>query len=704
MWYLGKVTAFRHVAAALTGLLAVGVVSAEEVQEAEDVAALPVVEVQGKAPSGDVLLSDAPVATSKSSVPLAKQPYAATVIGKDFFEDIGAKNIQDALMYSSGVYAGAFGFDTRGDWAKVRGLDASFYQDGLRSIYGSYNSVRPNVFALEQVEVLKGPSSVLYGQAELGGIINSVSKLPKAQQEGEVWLQLGSHDRQQLAADVTGPLSDDGKLLYRLVALTRDSGTQVDYVDDDGMLFAPAITWLPTDNTEITLLVNSQRNTGAVSAQFLPSQGTIDPGPLGPIDPSTFVGEPGFDRYDREKNEITLFANQRLNDAWKLAFTARRTRSETETREHWADVGAVPDASGNISRTLYMADRGTRVTNVDLRVEGDVQLGRTQHNVVLGVDRQDARWEEDNYYYGYGQGGTINLYNPVYGTVNYAALAPADRDDSEISQTGFYLMDHIEMGSWVVSGALRHDNSISRVLAVSGDDERSHDKEVSGRAGVMYQTRWGLSPYLSYSEAFVPNLELDGNGNSLDASTGEQEEVGFKYVRQDLGLTVTGAYFVIEETNRVVQGMQPQSVEQVGAVSEGWELEVKQRWKQLEVQASFTDMNANNDATGERLPFTAERLASLWGQYQLTNGLRVGAGVRYIGSNMGYDYGSGANPKVPSVTLYDAMLGYQVDNWDFSVNMQNLSDKEYVSWCRGPGYDCGYGELRSVMANARYRF
>ncbi len=134
-------------------------------------------------------------------------------------QDTGSKTIQDALLYTPGVYAGNYGFDTRIDGASVRGIEAGRYLDGLRQLYGSYNSVRTNPYALESLEVLKGPSSMLYGQADLGGIINGVSKLPEEERRGEVWAQYGSHNRKQLAVDVTGAADEDGKLLYRLVAL-----------------------------------------------------------------------------------------------------------------------------------------------------------------------------------------------------------------------------------------------------------------------------------------------------------------------------------------------------------------------------------------------------------------------------------------------------------------------------------------------------
>ena len=295
-------------AAALITLLTAPALAAA--QQENNAGTLAPVEVGAEGPADDGYINvDKPASVGKTRVPVERQPFSIETVDRELIEDTGAKNIQDSLLYMSGVYGANFGFDTRGDSAMVRGLRPSLYVDGLRASYGSYNSVRPNIYGLERVEVLKGPSSVLYGQAELGGIINGVSKLPKAEKQGELRAQVGSYDRKVLAADVTGPLSEDGKLLYRLVALKRDSGTQVDYVDDNGYVFAPSLTWLPSDDTTISLLFNSQENTGAVSAQFLPTQGTLEPGPQGDIGSETFVGEPDWDRYDRRKDEVTLFVD-----------------------------------------------------------------------------------------------------------------------------------------------------------------------------------------------------------------------------------------------------------------------------------------------------------------------------------------------------------------------------------------------------------
>lgn len=675
-------------------------VSAESQQEA---VALPKVEVTSGAvdKNGYIELDKRPE-VGKLNVPVQDTPYSIEIVDEDFMIDTGAKTIQDALQYSSGIYSGAFGLDTRGDWAKVRGIDASFYLDGLRQIYGSYNSVRTNIYALESLEVLKGPSSVLYGQGELGGIINSVSKLPKEQQQGEIWAQYGSFNRKQLAFDITGPATEDGKLLYRVVGLNRDSETQVDHVDDDGFLISPSLTWRPSDDTSVTVLFNRQRNTGQVSAQFLPQAGTLDRGSLGYIGSETFVGEPGWDKYDREKTEVSFLFDHSFNDNWSFSTTARYTESSTVNREHWVTIPQMPDANGNVSRTIYTADAETRIFNLDARLQGSFDLGVTSHNVAIGFDRQDALWEQDNYFYGYGLGGTINVYDPQYGNLQDGVISPTDRPDNEIRQTGIYIADHMQIGPVVISAALRRDWAKNTQLAVSGPNTSSDENETTGRIGVMYRFDNGLSPYASYAEAFTMNLGSDGtpSAGTLDPTTGTQREYGFKYLSADNSLAVTAAYFDIKQQNRIQNGSTPGGVEQTGAVIDGWELQANKRWKQFETQLAYTHLDARDDSTDTRLPYVAEELVSWWNKLYLGNNWRVGAGIRYIGDNVGF----GGEPEVPSETLYDAMLGYSYKNWDFILDARNLTDEEYVSWCRYQGGDCGYGERRNVSANVRYHF
>ncbi len=514
-------------------------------------------------------------------------------------------------------------------------------------------------------------------------------------------MQLGSHERKQIAADLTGPLNENGDLLYRIVALKRDSNTQVDYVNDDALVFMPSLTWKPNKDTSLTLSYLHQENDSKVSSQFLPSKGTIDPAPLGRIPSSRFAGEPGWDRYDTKKDEVSLFWDQQLSSAWKLAASLRQTNSSSVTKEIYTRVGVVPDDAGNMTRTATSADRDTDVFASDVRLEGILNFGPTKHTVAVGVDYQNAFWEEGNYM-SVTLPGTFNVYNPVYGLANPAALPTGDRNDNKIVQTGIYAMDHMEWGPWVVSAAVRHDSARNTLVTVTGPDTVASNSATTGRLGLMYRFENGISPYISKSTAFSPVLGTDGTSAAgiLKPTTGEQKEAGVKYLSASGKTSATFAWFDIEQTNRVVDGATPGGVEQVGAKTDGWELALRQRIGQLELLANYTSMEAINNVTKQRLSSVPEKTASAWAQYLFGSGWRTGLGGRYVGDVTG----AAGRPVVPSVTLVDAMLGYTTGPWDLVLSVQNATDKEYVSWCRGAGQDCGYGERRNVMLSANYKF
>lgn len=633
-----------------------------------------------------------PANVSKNGAPIEELPFSVAVVDQAFALETGAKNIQDALLYTSGVFSGAFGIDTRIDSAKVRGVDPINYVDGLRSNYGYYNNVRPSIYALEQIEVLKGPSSVMYGQGSVGGILNAVTKRPQAEEKGELWLQAGSFDRKQIAADWTGTIDQEGAVLARFVGLARNSGTQVDHVDDDEILFNPSLTWRINDDTDLTLIYNYQKREGGITAQFLPSQGTLLPGPLGQLDPSTYIGEPNWDKYDREQTALTAELQHRFNDTWQFSGVARYVDAETNTREHWAAIGFAPDSDGMINRAIFQTDKSTQGLNLDARLLGNLELGATKHNVLIGFDRQDTEIDEWNRYSNVGT--PINAYEPVYGNV---APIGSTSDPASVTteQLGFYIADHINWNNVVLSLAARHDN----VKTLQEGNDAQESSATTGQIGAMYQFANGISPYVSYSESFEANTGSDGMGGILEPTEGEQMEYGIKYLSADKSTSVEVAYFDIEQLNRVTNGTTPGGLQQIGAEIDGWELAASKQWNNLSVLFNLTALDAV-DGNGTRIPYLAEKQASVWASYLINNQWRFGLGIRRNGSTVGW----GGSPEVSGVTLVDAMVGYETGNWEFTADVKNLTNKTYVSWCRSAGTDCGYGEKLNATVNARYKF
>ncbi len=130
--------------------------------------------------------------------------------------------------------------------------------------------------------MLRGPSGMLFGAGTVAGVVNMVSKRPLQETQREVGVQLGSWNRKQLQADLSGPLTADGKWSYRLVAVARDADTQVDHVPDDRRLISPSLMWRPNTATSLLLQAHWQQNRTGSVAQFLPWSGTLLPQPEWP--------------------------------------------------------------------------------------------------------------------------------------------------------------------------------------------------------------------------------------------------------------------------------------------------------------------------------------------------------------------------------------------------------------------------------------
>ena len=198
---------------------------------------------------------------TKTDTPLRETPQSITVVTADRVTDQGALTVQESLRYVPGVFADAYGPDSRGDYPRIRGQDPNIYLDGTRVVNTfTFNEWRPDPYTLERIEVLRGPASVLYGDTSTAGLLNLISKRPQAEAFNEIGVQFGSFNRKQVQLDSTGKLTKDGEWLYRFVGIFRDSGTQTDYVPDDRIVLAPSLTWRPTNNTNWTVLGTYQKD------------------------------------------------------------------------------------------------------------------------------------------------------------------------------------------------------------------------------------------------------------------------------------------------------------------------------------------------------------------------------------------------------------------------------------------------------------
>ncbi|WP_313458919.1 TonB-dependent siderophore receptor [Stenotrophomonas sp.] len=649
---------------------------------------------------------------TKTDTPLTQTPQAISVVSSELFTDRGARNLQETLRYSAGVTADAYGLDTRSDGSTVRGLDPVQYVDGLRRSYGFSPLARTEVYGLERVEVLRGPSSVLYGAGATGGIINAMTKRPTFTDiGGAVGVQLGNFDRKQFQADVGGSLNDAGTVAGRVVGLVRNAGMQTDEIDDDRIYIAPSLSWRG-ESTTFTLLTSYQHDKTASSQQFLPVVATLNAAPGMPrLDPGTFLGDKDFDKLDSRVYSVTALFDHRFNDTVSLRSAVRYLDGKTEFRELYPDTYTNPldpfiDADKRlVNRNAYGVRPDVRSLTSDNALQFDFATGPLQHLLLAGVDYSDYREESLQLD---ATPTPIDIYNPVSTgiVINGWNRLP----DQRTTQLGVYVQDQIRWADRVslVLGA-RRDHARSKTEGLPSQT----DNATTFRAGLIGEIGAGVSPYISYSESFLPVTGQDLYGRAFKPMEGDQWEGGIKWQPVE-NVLVTASAYRITETNR--QTNDPDNV--LNVIQTG---EIESKGVELEGQFAFaqditlTAAYARNRAkvtksnfemeVNQRLNDTPQELASLWlakgFQIDDVSRLRVGLGGRYVGNSQSLGYGGFI--RTPSYTLVDALFEIQVVDWTMALNITNLSDKKYYAPCRNFG-DCFTGNPRTVTGTISYRF
>jgi iron complex outermembrane receptor protein len=644
---------------------------------------------------------------TKTDTPLREIPQSISVVTADFVRDQGSRTVQEALQYVPGVFADAYGVDSRGDYPRFRGQDPNIYLDGTRVVNTwTFNEWRQDPYTLERMEVLRGPASVLYGDTSTAGLLNLISKMPQEKSANEIGVQYGSFNRKQVQLDSTGKLTKDGEWLYRFVGVFRDSGMQTDFVPDDRLVLSPSITWRPTKDTSWTVLGTYQKDKTGSSTAFLPIEGTLYAGPNGFIPVRRFASEPGYDGYRTETGSISSLFEHSFNNALKVRQNLRYTHVEGSYHSMYPDVYSNPTdpfldpARRTVARFSYDRETVKDSLTMDNNAELKVATGPVQHKMLFGVDYRTL-WENAR------SGGSydatpFDLYAPVYTGYSVSPMTPEPR--SQQSQLGLYAQDQMRLGHWLAVAGVRKD-------FVQSDIEGSalqRDQATTGRLGLMYELPFGVTPYVSYAQSFNPIFGGGICATFCVPQHGEQVELGIKY-NPIAGTTVNVAVYDTTEKNRLAADpTNPLLSIQIGEVRiRGAELEVLSRvTENLELVGGYTYTDAkiaSGDNAGKHVETVPLNQASLWAKYRLAAlglpNLSIGAGARYTGKTWdGVD-----NFVTPTYTLFDAMVRYDYGPWTFQVNGKNLADKRHVATCLARG-DCFYGLGRTVLGSVTYRF
>lgn len=690
---------------------------------------LPTVKVTGnrddsRIGSADGYVPITAVTATKTDTPLIETPQSVSVVTRDQMTAQGATSVAEALRYTASVLPELRGDSTAGaPYLYSRGFILEQFLDGTRMPSDtSFGYAVPNFdpYGLERIDVLHGPSSVLYGQANPGGVANLVSKLPTTTPIHEVFVTTGSHNRAEFGFDLGDALTQDGKLSYRLTGLGLDSGTQVNDVKQKRVFIAPAVTWKPDDNTTLTVLAKYQRDPDVGYYNYVPAIGSILDNPNGKISSHLNVGDPDFDHHTRTQYSLGYDFEHRFNPTW----TFRQNLRYTVVSDDLANVfpypnGYVAGSNTTVNRYAFTNDETAKFFTVDNQSQAKFSTGPFGHTVLFGFDFQRVLLNQtvgSNFVE-----PALNLFNPVY--LPITGTKSTSDDMVRMKQFGAYAQDQIAYGKWRFLMGVREDwASAEDNNPLQGYSISQSERAFTWRTGLVYLFDSGIAPYASYSKSFNPQIGATYSGAPLKPTTAEQYEIGVKYQPPGYNSFVTAALFDLNERN--VASSDPEHFGydvQIGQVrARGLELEGHASLSDnLDLVASYTYLNnvtTQTNLTGTTLngstvslqglqPWGIPRhVASAWLDYTLHagtfRGLGFGGGVRYIGAS--YDQTNTIH--VGSRTLIDAAVHYDTGtHWLFSLNGKNLFNRVYVAACQTSGI-CNYGDGVEVLATARYRW
>ncbi|WP_349969450.1 TonB-dependent siderophore receptor [Pseudomonas caspiana] len=652
---------------------------------------------------------------SKTDTSLRETPQSISVITREELTSRQHDSLADVLNYTAGLVSQPNGYSRVADDYRLRGFDigprtGGVLRDGMKMQSTQFEGGQ-EPYGLERVEVLKGASSVLYGQLAPGGMVNTTSKRPTLEPLHEINVEYGNNNRKQISTDHSGKLDDEGRFSYRLTGLWRDSGTQFDEIDDDKQYIAPALTWQLDDDTRLTLLATHQRTQTTLTPPIQYNLTTFSATPGYKVPYDLFPGEPDYDDYDGTLQTFGYLFERRLSDDLQLRHALRYYESRADYDYITLNSSRItgPNLS-SLSRTYNSREDVSTGWTSDTSVQWNIDSGRWQHTLLGGVDLYRKTYDSHRFS---GAAPALNLANPVYGNLPQVNTATDRGSDLHSEQFGIYLQEQAKFDEhWVALFGLRQDWAENNTRNYS-DDSRAkvRDNKTTGRIGFVYLADNGLAPYISYSQSFLPSAGTDSDGKAFLPTEGEQYEIGIRYQPPGREMMISAAVYQLTQKNVITSIPGSDFDEQTGKErSKGFELEAKaQLTPMLALNASYayTDAHiiADNDKSleGSRIEGTPYHSAALWLDYRLAAlGLpkvSVGSGARYNGTT--HTTPSVSDRKIPAYTLFDARVSYEVDaNWLVSVRAQNLSNERYI-YCAN---SCRYGDERSVVSSVSYKW
>ncbi|BCA56553.1 Ferrichrome-iron receptor [Nitrospira sp. KM1] len=670
----------------------------------------------------------------RTDTPIRDTPQSIQVITRKVIEEQRAIRLDTALQNISGIFSSALSNDVNDDWF-IRGFNANnnnIVRNGLFDPFSATNASDP--YNVQRLEVLKGPSSVLYGLGDPGGIINIVTRKPLSEAAYSANVILGNYNLYRSELDATGPLNASKTLLYRMTVVGQKANSFMDFADRNVVGITPSVTWLMSHRTTLTvdgeyLKRWTQRVTG------VPAEGSVLPNINGPLPRNLFTGMGGFGRNDRTVYRIGYDLTHQFNNDWSIR-NMYRYAIEDINQVNGGPLAIDPDQR-TIQRFWFGAETSlarSHYHSMITNVIGHFKLLDMDHTLLTGVELRQQRSNPSQQILRLGSSLSFDLYAPDYSINPYTApIVSNSKFDQGLSLVGVYFQDQIALlRNLKLVGGVRFDYVYqwgkNGPYLENPPKQNSDDTGVSPRLGLVYQPIEPVSLYTSWMRGFLPNSPgaFNPTGALFKPERSTQYEVGIKTFFLQNRLSATLAWYHLTRENLTTQdpfipGFSVQTGEQR---SQGIEFDVTASlitgWNVI-ASYTYTDAEVTKDNDPElvhkRLGSVPYNKATLWSTYHFQEGLLRGFGLG--GGVIGYTsrnasiFGPG-EVNIPGYVIANAAMYYnhdlQTGNWlgakqiNVSVNLQNLLDQRYVTNGFNTTTGFFFGDPRTVLATVGLRF
>lgn len=660
------------------------------------------------------------ITATKTNTPIMQTPFSVQVVSRQVLQDQQAIRLETALQNVSGVVqmasnqGGSDSFVMRGFNSNTIYRNGVFMPDSLGG--GTTKREMANV---ERVEVLKGPGSILFGRADPGGIINTVTKQPLATPYYSAQQQFGSFNTYRTTVDATGPLTKDGTLLYRVNLSYENSGSFRDFVNKEAVFIAPVLRLNISPQTLVTAELEYQ----SFKEMADPGIPNIGNRPAN-VPRNLFAGEPINNKNHGDRYFAGLNWSHIFSDKWTVSHRLSAELFDYTSNSLFWFTSAAPN--GSLTRLFNNSpNNNSNRYQSSVNLTGNISTGTLKHTLLFGYDYifLDDKIKGANCC---AAAPAFNIFSPSYRAAAPVA-DPANNYNLGFTQSwhGVYFQDQVQLPyNLHAMGGFRYDNAVGRNTQLG--QTTSADDRFTPRGGLLWQPVKWASLYGSYTENFgASNSLFNSDGNRLPPQTAQQWEMGLKNEFWDGRLRSTFSYFELTKQgigvpdpanpmrSRAIGEAQTRGYEfdVTGEIARGWNVigtYTYMPFASITKDVGFSGLPGDVGNQGNRLFLAPKHYGSLWSTYDFQNielrGLRLGAGVQGVGQRQG---DSGNTYQLPEYVIGNLMASYRIKagatRVSAQLNVNNVSDERYYAGTNSGNF-ITVGMPRTFMGSVRIEY